>query len=55
MASTLYLTDDVARNLGLDWIRAWLSIGGAIQVWEMPKKQTAMFLDDRRITTTRRG
>ena len=54
MASTLFLNADVARSLGLHWIAAWLSIGGVIQVREMPAKQPAMFLDDRRITHTRR-
>ena len=54
MASTLFLTADVARSLGLLWIMAWLSIGGAVQVREMPAKQPAMFMDDRQSTTTRR-
>ncbi len=54
MSSTLFLTVDVARSLGLLWITAWLSIGGAVQVRGMPAEQPAMFMDDRRIATTRR-
>ncbi|KKL86246.1 hypothetical protein LCGC14_1946580 [marine sediment metagenome] len=36
MATILFLTDDVVRSLGLVWVRSWLSIGGVIQVREMP-------------------
>ena len=53
--STLFVTPEVARSLGLDWITAWLSIGGSLQVQDMPAEQPAMMLDKQTVTPVRIG